>query len=134
DGSDFSLTFYSEVAGQMIKKTAADAQAEAANAQAAIDDNQRENDLDTLRTALLLYSQSNVAGNQDYVFPSKGKYKTALVPTYISAIPKDPVSAQDYEYQVSTTFNAFTLKAILQNPPAGNTGYMCNQEEDCHFY
>jgi len=134
DGSDFSLTFYSELAGQLIKKTAADAAKDAAAEEAAIYDNQRETDLDTLRTTLLLYSQKNIAGNQDYVFPAKDKYKTALVPDLLSAIPKDPVTGQDYDYQVSGTFDAFTLKAVLQNPPPGNTGYICNQEEDCHFY
>jgi len=133
DGSDFGLTFYSEVAGQLIKKTAADAVKDASNEQAGIYDNQRQTDLESLRTALLLYSQNNVAGNQDYVFPSKDKYKTTIVPTYISQIPKDPKTAADYDYEVSSTFNSFTLKAVFDNPAPGTTGYLCNQEE-CRAY
>ncbi|HVY67986.1 MAG TPA: hypothetical protein VHA30_03795 [Patescibacteria group bacterium] len=133
DGSDFSLSFYSEVAGQLISKNAADAQKDTSMEQAGVYDNQRETDLETLRTALLLYSQSNVAGSQDYVFPTKDKYKTALVPSYISQIPKDPKTGVDYDYEVSATFNTFTLKAVLDNPPAGTTGYLCNQDS-CQNY
>ena len=134
NGTDFTLSFYSEAAGQIIKKTGADAEKDAQAGEAAIYDNQRETDLDTLRTALLLYSQGKVAGNQDYVFPAKDKYKTALVPAFISSIPKDPVSGKDYDYQPSATFDAFTLKATLQNPPMGNTGYICNQVDECTYY
>jgi hypothetical protein len=132
--SDFTLTFYSEVAAAPISKHAADAIKDAGNEQADIYDNQRENDLEDLRTALLLYSNANIAGTQEYVFPTKAKFDTALVPTYISAIPKDPISGQDYDYEPSATFDAFTLKATLQDPPPGNTGYICNQVEDCTYY
>jgi len=134
DNSDFTLSFYSEAYGQLIKKHAADANADANAEEAAIYDNQRETDLDSLRTALLLYSSSNAAGSQDYVFPTKDKYKTALVPNYISAIPRDPSTGQDYDYEPSSTFNSFTLKATLQDPPSGDTGYMCNQIDDCNYY
>ena len=134
DGSDFTLSFYSEVAAAPISKNAADAIKDSASEQADIYDNQRENDLEDLRTALLLYSNANIAGTQTYVFPTKAKFDTALVPTYISAIPKDPTSGQDYDYEPSATFDAFTLKATLQDPPAGNTGYICNQVDDCTYY
>lgn len=133
DGSDFTLSFYSEVANQLIKKHAADAVRDANAAEAAVYDNQRENDLENLRTALLLYSQKNVAGNQDYVFPTTAKYKTALVPDFLSQIPKDPKTSADYQYQVSGTFNSFTLKTLLDNPDPGTTGYMCNQD-GCQSY
>jgi len=131
--SDFSLSFYSEVAGQPISKNAADALKDAGNEQAAIYDNQRETDLESIRTALLLYSQNNAAGGQDYVFPTKVKYKTSIVPQYISVIPVDPKTSADYDYEVSPTFNTFTLKAVLDNPPTGTTGYMCNQDS-CQNY
>jgi hypothetical protein len=131
--SDFSLSFYSEVAGQPISKNAAAAIKVAGIEQSAIYDNQRETDLESIRTALLLYSQNNVAGNQDYVFPTKNKYKTAIVPQYISVIPVDPKTKADYTYEVSPTFNTFTLKALLDNPPSGTTGYMCNQDS-CQNY
>jgi hypothetical protein len=133
DGKDFTLTFYSEVAAQIIKKHFTDSQKDMATESAAIYDDQRKTDLESLKVALLLYSNDNVAGNQDYVFPMTGKYRTAIVPKYIGSIPKDPESGKDYEYQVSETFNTFTLKAILDNPSPGTTGYLCNQEE-CRDY
>ncbi len=132
-GTDFSLSFYSEVAGQIIVKNASQAAKDAALEQGNIYDNQREMDLQNLQTALLLYSNANVAGNQTYVFPTKDKYKTALVPNYISAIPKDPKTGIDYDYEVSATFNTFTLKTVLDNPPTGTTGYVCNQDS-CQNY
>ncbi|MDE2312059.1 MAG: hypothetical protein KGJ93_03175 [Patescibacteria group bacterium] len=133
DGSDFTLSFFSEVAGQIIKKHAADAQKDLAADQAATYDDKRKTDLETLRTAFLLYSNANVAGNQTYVFPSATKYKTALVPNYIGQIPVDPKTGTDYAYQVSVTFDAFTLKATLDNPDPGTTGYLCNELE-CTTY
>lgn len=133
DGSDFLLTFYSETAGQLIKKTATSAVKDAEMEQASIYDNQRETDLESIRTALLLYSQNNVAGNQDYVFPTKAKYKTSIVPEYISQIPIDPKTGAEYSYEVSTTFNSFTLKTPLDNPAVGTTGYVCNQDS-CQNY
>ncbi len=132
-GKDFTLSFYSEVANQIIKKHAADAQKDATNEQAGIFDDQRKNDLENLRSSLLIYSNKNIAGTQEYVFPSVDKYKTALVPDIITVIPKDPKTGQDYLYQVSETFNTFTLKSVLDNPPVGNSGYLCNQEE-CRSY
>jgi len=132
-GTDFSLSFYSEVAGQPISKNAANAVKDAADEQSAIYDNQRETDLESIRTALLLYSQNNVAGSQDYVFPTKDKYKTAIVPSYISVIPVDPKTGADYDYEVPPTFNTFTLKTPLDNPPTGTTGYVCNQDS-CQNY
>jgi hypothetical protein len=133
NGTDFTLSFYSEVAGQIIKRNAANAIKDAGNEEAAVYDNQRQSDLESIRLALLLYSQNNVAGNQDYVFPTKDKYKTAIVPDYIPQIPKDPKTGADYDYEVSTTFDTFTLKAPLDNPPVGSTGYLCNQD-GCQNY
>ncbi len=133
-GKNFTLTFYSEVAAGPISKHADDAQKDANMQSAETYDNQRQIDMEDLRTALLLYSQANIAGNQTYVFPAVDKYKTVLVPDFISAIPKDPMTGKDYEYQPSATFDAFTLKVTLQNPPSGNTGYFCNQEDICRYY
>lgn len=132
-GSDFILSFYSETQNQLIKKTAADAQKDAQTDQANLYDNQRKSDLEMLRSTLLVYSSKNISGTQNYVFPTVDKYKTALVPDFISSIPKDPKTGKDYEYQVSATFDTFTLKAVLDNPSAGTTGYLCNQEE-CRNY
>ncbi len=133
DASDYLLSFYSEVAGQLIKKHASDALKDKSVEEAAIFDDQRKADLESLQTALLLYSNKNVAGDQAYVFPTVEKYKSAIMPAYITAIPKDPKTGADYEYKVSGTFSTFTLKAILDNPKPGTTGYLCNQEE-CREY
>ncbi len=132
-GTDFALSFYSEGQNQIITKNAADAAKDAGAAEASIYDNQRIADLESLRIALLLYSQKNIAGTQDYVFPPDSKYKILLVPDYIESIPKDPKTGLDYLYQVSATFNTFTLKTVLDNPATGTTGYMCNQDS-CQNY
>jgi hypothetical protein len=130
---DFVITFYSEVANQVIKKSAADAQKESTNKSASFNDSTRINDLELLKEALLIYSQKEVSGSQEYVFPLESDYKKELVPQYISQIPKDPKTGADYEYKVSDTFDTFTLKAVLDNPKPGTTGYLCNQEE-CREY
>ena len=101
--------------------------------QAKINDSQRENDLQSLQTALLLYSNDNISASQAYVFPTTAKYKTALVPKYIAQIPTDPKTKQDYPYQVSQTFDSFTLKAMFENPATGTTGFLCNQQ-GCQNY
>ncbi len=132
-GTDFTLSFFSEVANQIIKKHSVEAISDSNAEQAAVFDDQRKYDLESLQTALLLYSQKNVAGNQTYVFPAEDKYKTLLVPEDITQIPKDPKTRIDYEYKVSPTFDTFTLKAVFDKPTAGTTGWLCNQEE-CRSY
>lgn len=132
-GDDFTLTFYSETQNQLIKVRKAEALKYKTAEEAALYDDRRKTDLDTLRTALLLYSRNNATNDQVYVFPTQEQYKSALVPNYISSIPKDPKTGQDYEYQVGATFNTFTLKTVFDNPPSGTTGYLCNQEE-CRAY
>ncbi len=130
---DYILSFYSEVANQIIKKRSADAQKDKSAEEANIFDDQRRSDLENLRSVLLLYSQAHIAGNSNYVFPAIDKYKTELVPTYLSVIPKDPKTKADYEYKTNETFDTFTLKAVLDNPASGTTGFLCNQEE-CRNY
>lgn len=132
-GDDYTLSFRSEVANEIIKKHATDAQKDKNAEEASIYDDQRKINLDMLRVALLTYSGDNAAGNQDYVFPTVEKYKVNLVPKYIQQIPKDPKTGKDYEYEVSDTFDTFTLKAIFDNPTPGTTGYKCNQDE-CRTY
>ena len=131
--TDFTLTFYSESVNQPIQKHAADSQSDMNDKQAKINDSQRENDLQSLQTALLLYSNDNISASQAYVFPTTAKYKTALVPKYIAQIPTDPKTKQDYTYQVSQTFDSFTLKAMFENPATGTTGFLCNQQ-GCQNY
>lgn len=132
-GDDFTLSFFSESAGQVIKKNAEDARKDRSLEEAGIYDDQRKNDLESLRSALLVYSSKNATESQTYVFPTVEKYKVDLVPELLNSIPKDPKTQQDYQYQVSDTFDSFTLKAVLDNPPVGTTGFLCNQEE-CRNY
>lgn len=133
DGEDFTLTFYSETQDQIIKINAKTAAKYRAEEEAAIFDDQRKTHLETIRSALLLYSANNVGGNQDYVFPSVAALQTSLVPQFIGEIPKDPKTDEAYNYEVSESFDSFTLKTYLDNPPTGRSGYMCNQEE-CRYY
>jgi hypothetical protein len=134
-GQDFTLTYYSETQSLLIKYGAQAAQADVGKDTSTVYDDQRTRDLENLRVALLLYSSHNVDAHstQQYVFPPVDQYKTALVPTYITEIPKDPKTLQYYDYQVNDKFDTFTLKAPLDSPPTGTTGYMCNQEE-CKNY
>lgn len=133
DGEDFTLTFYSETQDQIIKINAKTAAKYRAEEEAAIFDDQRKTHLETIRSALLLYSANNAGGNQDYVFPSVAALQTSLVPQFIGEIPKDPKTDEAYNYEVSESFDSFTLKTYLDNPPTGRSGYMCNQEE-CRYY
>ncbi len=132
-GTDFTLSFYSESAGQLIKKHLADAKKDKMADEAAIFDDQRKTDLANIQSALLLYSNANISGKQEYVFPTIEKYKTELVPKYLSAVPKDPKTNKDYEYRPSDKFDTFTLKTVLDAPASGTTGYVCNQIECLNY-
>ncbi len=133
DQTDFVLTFYSETQEQLIKIRSADGKKYLDSEKASQFDEQRKSDLEMIRSALLLYSSANASGTQDYVFPTESKYKTEIVPKYLTAVPKEPKNEQDYEYRVGQTFNSFTLKSPLDAPPSGYSGYLCNQEE-CRYY
>ncbi len=133
DGQDFVLTFFSESQNQSIKTRSVDGKKYISQDQSAIYDDQRKTNLETLRSALLLYSSQNTSGNKEYVFPVKEQLQTALVPQLITEIPKDPKTNEAYDYQVSEDFESFTLKALLDAPPVGKSGYLCNQEE-CRVY
>lgn len=130
---DFTMSYYSETQKQLIIYNTADAQKDSSTESANLNDDQRTRDVENIRLALLVYSSANIAGSQTYVFPIASNYKTDLVPKYLSAVPKDPKTNLDYEYKVSDKFDSFTLKAILENPSTGTTGYLCNQEE-CRNY
>lgn len=131
--TDFTLSFFSETQNQLIKLHAADAQKMYADQQASQYDQQRQTDLEAIQSALLLYSNDHVSSSQSYAFPSTLKYKTAIVPKYLSSLPKDPQTGKDYPYQAATDLSDFTLKAVLQSPPTGSTGYMCTRD-GCDYY
>ncbi len=134
-GASFTLTYYSETQDQLIKYKSVDAEREASAQGATNNDEQRKSDLEAIYSALLIYSanKASIDGTGSYIFPTSQNYKTELVPTYISSIPKDPVTGKDYEYKVSENLNTFTLKTVLENPTPGTTGYMCNQIECTEF-
>jgi hypothetical protein len=133
NNQDFTLTFFSETQNQNIKTKSSDGKKYIELDQSAIYDDQRKTNLETLRSALLLYSSQNISGNAEYVFPTKEELAKALVPKLIGEIPKDPKNNEAYDYQVSEDFESFTLKALLDAPPIGKSGYLCNQEE-CRVY
>lgn len=133
--TDFVLTYYSETQNQLIKYFAKDAQADAAKDTSKQADEQRKRDLEAIQQALMVYSSTQLDPNSDkeFVFPPSDKLRTALIPRYLTQMPTDPVSKLDYLYQVGPGFDTFTIKAQLQNPTTGTTGYMCNQDE-CKTY
>ncbi len=133
NSQDFTLSFFSETQNLVIKTRSADGKKYIEQDQSAIYDDQRKTNLETLRSALLLYSSQHISGNLEYVFPTAEQLQTALVPKLISEIPKDPKNNEAYDYQVSEDFQSFTLKTLLDAPPVGKSGFLCNQEE-CRVY
>ncbi len=127
---DFTITYYSESQNQLIKFTAPDAEKSASRETANLNDDQRVRDLESIKSALLIYSEAHrpVNATINYVFPPVENYKTELSPAYLSSIPTDPITGKDYVYTVSDQFDSFALKTILENPPPGQTGYQCTQE------
>lgn len=133
EGKTFALTYYSESQKSVIKYDSVRAEKDFISEDAGLRDEQRIADVESIRTALMTYSTTKIAGTQSFVFPPVSKYKTELVPQYMATIPKDPKTQTEYDYQVGPSFDSFTLKAVLENPTAGTTGYLCNQEE-CRKY
>ncbi len=135
NNTDFTLSYYSETQNQLIKYFAKTAEEDAAKENTKVYDDQRKLDLENLQQALLVYSNTQLdpASDKQYVFPPTDNLKTALIPRYIVTMPVDPVSKQDYLYEVGPDFESFTIRAALQNPEPGTTGYLCNQIE-CKTY
>ena len=134
-GKAFTLTYFSETQGQQIRYKSATAEQDAVKSQAQSTDEKRKADVESIRSGLLLYgaASSEASSGEFFIFPRKESYKEDLVPNYMASIPKDPKTGKDYEYNVSEQFDSFTVKAILENPPPGTTGYSCNQE-GCQEY
>ncbi len=135
NNSEFTLTYYSETQNQLIKYTSKNAQDDSSKENTKAIDEQRKLDLENIQQALLVYSSTQIdpASGVENVFPPTEGLKSALIPRYITNLPQDPVSKLDYQYEVGQSFNTFTIKAQLQNPTSGTTGYMCNQLE-CKNY
>ncbi len=134
NGLDFTLTYFSETQNQLIKYSAKNAEETAAKDGALINDQQRIADLENIKSALMIYSSANADSNSSMVnvFPTQDQYPFALIPRYITSVPKDPTGAE-YQYSSPDPFDKFTLKAVLQSPAPGTTGYMCD-ENQCKNY
>jgi hypothetical protein len=128
--TEFVLTYYSETHGKLIKYFTKNAKEDFQKENELAIDEQRKRDLENIRQALLVYSgsQLNPDNNSKFVFPTKENYKSTLTPKYLTALPIDPVSKLDYDYQVNSNLENFTLKSALQITTTGITGYMCNVE------
>jgi hypothetical protein len=135
NNTEFTLTYYSETQNQLIKYITKNAREDSAKEDTKAYDEQRKLDLENIQQTLLVYSSTHIdsAGSAEFVFPPKEKLRTELIPRYMKTFPVDPVSKIDYQYEVAPTFDSFTIKAQLQNPATGTTGYMCNQLE-CKVY
>ncbi len=132
--SDFTLSYFSETQNQLIKYTTKDALSDSTKQDAAANNQQRQNDLQNIKMALIIYSSAQIDSNSTkvFAFPTAQQYPNVLVPRYLTKVPVDP-NGSSYAYTVNDTFDSFTLKAVYDNPPKGVTGFMCNENE-CKDY
>ncbi len=133
-GADFKLSYFSETQNQEIDIDAAEALQEYSKDQEDQHDAQRQNDLQQIANALELYSNDNAnpADPSQKVFPSETSWKEAIS-KYLSPIPVDPKTDQDYTYTVSPDNTRFAIQAVLEDPPTGDKGYVCSQD-GCTYY
>ncbi len=132
-GDSFTLTYYSESQSQAIKYTSSSAQKDYFSELAFARDEQRMYDLDKLRSALLIVSAAESDAREGFAFPTSEQLEGKIVPQYLPKMPKDPITGKPYEYQAFKDRSSFTIKAVLEKAPTGQTGYLCNQEE-CRMY
>ena len=135
NGTDFSLTYYSETQSQAIVINAAQAQKSYGSDQANQRDIKRQNDLQNIANALSLYSSdnANLMNPTQHVYPTETNLQQALVPKYLTAMPLDPSTGQPYTYSVSADNASFSLQATLESPPVGKKGFLCTQDS-CALY
>jgi hypothetical protein len=131
--NSFSLTYFSETQKQLIRYTEQQATDDINSGDMQARDSQRMADLEKIRSALLIYSAASTNPNQTFSFPSKDQYQAKIAPQYIQVVPKDPQTQKDYEYAIGKDGSSFTLKAVLEKPSPGTTGYVCDQE-DCKAF
>ena len=135
-GADFKLGYYSETQNQAIILNAAAAQKAYAQNQSVQRDTQRKTDLEQIAGALQLYSNDHASQSNpsQQVFPAVPTWKSDLEAKYISKVPVDPQTKQDYLYTVSADQSSFALQTTLENPPTGKRGYVCTSDTACDFY
>jgi general secretion pathway protein G len=76
-------------------------------------DSNRISDIKQLQTALSHYYQDNNA------YPTAAQFNSSLVPAYLPALPKDPVTNSSYAYStlgVGVTCSGYHLGAVLEDP------------------
>jgi hypothetical protein len=134
DGQDFALTYVSETQRLIIRYKASNAASDSSKEVSNLNNQKRLQDMESIRTALLVYSAAVVTDDTTYIFPTKASYKTELVPNYISSIPKDPKTSKDYTYTVSANRDSFTLAGNIDSPTTGQKGIICTEEQECHIY
>lgn len=134
DGQDFALTYVSETQRLIIRYKASNAASDSSKEVSNLNNQKRLQDMESIRTALLVYSAAVVTDDTSYIFPTKASYKTELVPNYISSIPKDPKTSKDYTYTVSANRDSFTLAGNIDSPTTGQKGIICTEEQECHIY
>lgn len=135
NNKDFVLTYFSETQNQLIKYNSASAEEEASKEIKLANDEKRKTDLESLKSALMLYSNTKLDPNSEQIFsfPPANEYQASMVKYFSAGLPKDPITKLDYPYEVGAMLDTFVIKATLQSPDKGTTGYMCNQE-DCKTF
>ncbi len=128
-GGDFKLTYFSETQNQLISINTKEAMSLSNKDQSSQRDNQRRVDLEQISSALELYSNDNATeiNPEKKTFPAQATWKTDLA-SYMTSIPTDPQTKQDYSYSVSANKDSFALQATLEVPPTGKKGYLCTPE------
>ncbi len=133
-GADFKIGYFSETQNQAITFNAKDITAVATKVQADQRDTKRKADLEQISTALELYSSGHATSpSSPDVFPAQATWKTDLSPQYIATIPVDPSTNKDYLYTVTPSKDSYAIQAVLENPPTGKKGYVCDPNA-CTYY
>ena len=134
-GADFKIGYYSETQNQAITFASKDITAAYNKDQASQRDVKRKADLEQLASALELYSSDNVQSTDPdaRVYPPETTWKTDLAPKYTATVPLDPSTNKDYAYTVSANKDSYALQAVLESPPTGKKGYVCDPSL-CTYY
>ncbi|MDB4940200.1 MAG: ATPase containing von Willebrand factor type (vWA) protein-like omain [Candidatus Doudnabacteria bacterium] len=135
NGTDFKLGYYSETQNQAISISAKNATTTYNKEQVIQRDSQRKADLEQIASLLENYSSDNADQNtpDQKIYPLQASWKTDLAPKYISDVPLDPSTHQDYVYSVTPTRDGFALQSSLETPPTGKKGYLCTAD-GCTYY
>lgn len=129
-GTDFQLGYFSETSHQAIILRQADAKTALNKDQADQRDIKRVDDLQQIAGALNLYSNDHANPNNpaQKVFPQQATWKQSLAAKYLAIVPVDPATNQDYVYSVSVDNASYSLRAVLEDPPASKKAYICTQD------